>query len=196
MHLSFPMKYSNAPKICGSTVLFPSGCFTFSSLDIPKNQKAKYWIAEPDDQFLHVLKALNSLSHANSVMGYIIRKGFDKDLVISNALIDVHSRCGYISVVRKLLDGLVKKDAVSWNVMINGCGLNGNGEAALDLFFHMKLSGIRPNDITFSSVLSACGHSGLVKQGRMHGIQIYGRTWDSTPNGALCLHGGPSRKNG
>lgn len=110
---------------------------------------------------------LNSLSLANSVMGCIIRKGFDKDLVISNALIDVHSRCGDISVARKLFDGLVKKDAVSWNVMINGYGLNGNGEAALDLFLHMKLSGIRPNGITFSSVLSACSHSGLVEQGRM-----------------------------
>ncbi|KAK9949109.1 hypothetical protein M0R45_004651 [Rubus argutus] len=89
------------------------------------------------------------------------------DLVISNALIGVHSRCGDILVARKLFDGLVKKDAVSWNVMINGYGLYGNGEAAVDLLLHMKLSGIRPNGIIFSSVLSAFSHSGLVEQGRM-----------------------------
>jgi pentatricopeptide repeat protein len=129
-------------------------------------------------------------------MGFIIRKGFDKDLVISNELIDVHSRCGDISVARKLFDGLVKKDAVSWNVMINGYGLNGNGEAALDLFLRMKLSGIRPNGITFSSVRFISLQPFWVGRARPHGIQIYGRTWDSTPNGALCLHGGPPRKNG
>ncbi|KAK9949110.1 hypothetical protein M0R45_004651 [Rubus argutus] len=99
------------------------------------------------------------------VVGGVVTTG--GDLVISNALIGVHSRCGDILVARKLFDGLVKKDAVSWNVMINGYGLYGNGEAAVDLLLHMKLSGIRPNGIIFSSVLSAFSHSGLVEQGRM-----------------------------
>ncbi|PRQ47978.1 putative tetratricopeptide-like helical domain-containing protein [Rosa chinensis] len=125
---------------------------------------------EPDNLTLLNLVSscaqLNSLTLANSVMGYIIRKGFDKDLVISNALIDLHSRCGNICIARKLFDGLVKRDAVSWSVMINGYGLNGNGEAALDLFLQMKLSGIAPNGVTYLSVLSACSHSGLVEQGR------------------------------
>jgi pentatricopeptide repeat protein len=73
---------------------------------------------------------------------------------------------------------LVKKDAVSWNVMINGCGLNGNGEAALDLFLHMKLSGIRPIKwhYFFKRLISL--RPFWVGRARPHGIQIYGRTWD------------------
>ncbi|KAL6224801.1 hypothetical protein ACLB2K_003656 [Fragaria x ananassa] len=125
---------------------------------------------EPDNvTLLNLVSAcaqLNSLTLTNSVMSYIIRKGFDKDLAISNALIDLHSRCGNICIARKLFDGLVKRDALSWSVMINGYGLNGNGEVALDLFLLMKLSGIAPNGITYLSVLSACSHSGLVEQGR------------------------------
>ncbi|CAB4287431.1 unnamed protein product [Prunus armeniaca] len=118
---------------------------------------------EPDNvTVLSLISAcvqLSSLSLAHSVMAYIIRKGFDKDLLISNALIDLHAKCGNILVARKLFDGLVEKDEVSWNVMINGYGLQGDGEDAIDLFLQMKL------------------------------------TWDITQNGALCLHGGPSRKN-
>ncbi|KAL6273727.1 hypothetical protein ACE6H2_024419 [Prunus campanulata] len=126
---------------------------------------------EPDNvTVLSLISAcvqLSSLSLAHSVMAYIIRKGFDKDLLISNALIDLHAKCGNILVARKLFDGLVEKDEVSWNVMINGYGLHGDGEAAIDLFLQMKLSRTKPNGITYSSILSACSHSGLVEQGRM-----------------------------
>ncbi|RXI07165.1 hypothetical protein DVH24_026301 [Malus domestica] len=110
---------------------------------------------------------LNSLNLADSVTAYIIRKGFDKDLVISNALINMLARCGNILSARKLFEGLVEKDSVSWNVMINGYGLHGDGEGALDLFLQMKLSGVKPNGITYSSILSACSHCGLVEQGRL-----------------------------
>lgn len=126
---------------------------------------------EPDNvTVLSLISAcvqLSSLSLAHSVMAYVIRKGFDKDLLISNALIDLHAKCGNILVARKLFDGLVEKDEVTWNVMINGYGLQGDGETAIDLFLQMKLSGTKPNGITYSSILSACSHSGLVEQGRM-----------------------------
>ncbi|KAF2295235.1 hypothetical protein GH714_032254 [Hevea brasiliensis] len=108
---------------------------------------------------------LNSLKLAHSVMAYVIRKGFDKDVVISNALIDLYARCGSIFAARKIFEGLPVKDSVSWSVMINGFGLHGNGRAALELFSEMQFSGVRADDITFSSILSACSHAGLVKQG-------------------------------
>ncbi|KAK9285957.1 hypothetical protein L1049_025159 [Liquidambar formosana] len=51
--------------------------------------------------------------------------------------------------------------------MINGYGLHGDGEAALALASQMKLSGVKPDDITYVSILSACSHAGLVDQGQM-----------------------------
>ncbi|KAG8641237.1 pentatricopeptide repeat-containing protein At1g06140, mitochondrial [Manihot esculenta] len=110
---------------------------------------------------------LNSLRLAHSVMAYVIHKGFDKDVVISNALIDLYARCGNILAARKIFEGMPEKDAVSWSVMINGFGLHGNGQAALELFSQMQFSGVRPDDFTYSSILSACSHAGLVEQGWM-----------------------------
>ncbi|KDP31926.1 hypothetical protein JCGZ_12387 [Jatropha curcas] len=108
---------------------------------------------------------LNSLKLADSVMAYVVRKGFDKDMAISNALIDVNARCGNISAARKMFESLLEKDAVSWSVMINAYGMHGEGKAALELFWQMQFSGMRPDKITYSSILSACSHAGLVEQG-------------------------------
>ncbi|KAK3222279.1 hypothetical protein Dsin_009304 [Dipteronia sinensis] len=107
-----------------------------------------------------------NLNLSNSVMAWVIQMGFDKDVAVSNALIDLYARCGSISIAKKLFESLLVKDVVSWGVMINGFGLHGDGEAALDLFVQMQLSGVRPDDITYLSVLSACSHAGLVEQSR------------------------------
>ncbi|KAF3438951.1 hypothetical protein FNV43_RR17226 [Rhamnella rubrinervis] len=110
---------------------------------------------------------LNSINLANSTMAFLICTGFDKDVTISNALIGLYARCGNISIARRLFDEFNARDAVSWTVMINGYGLHGNGKAALDLFHQMELSGFKPDDVTYLTILSACSHSGLAEQGLM-----------------------------
>nr|ADE77588.1 unknown [Picea sitchensis] len=57
------------------------------------------------------------------------------------------------------------KNVVSWNAMIVGYGMHGHGEDALVLFTQMQQRGVKPNEITFISVLSACSHAGLVDEG-------------------------------
>ncbi|XP_062109955.1 pentatricopeptide repeat-containing protein At5g39350-like [Humulus lupulus] len=125
---------------------------------------------EPDNlTILSLISAcvqLNSLKFTKSVNAYLIRKGIDKEVTISNALVDLYARCGNISVARKIFDRLKGKDDISWSVMINGYGLHGDGKAALDLFTQMELSGIKPNGVTYSTILSACSHSGLAEEGR------------------------------
>ncbi|XWS45279.1 hypothetical protein CRYUN_Cryun15aG0123000 [Craigia yunnanensis] len=109
---------------------------------------------------------VNSLNLADSVMAYVIRKGFNKDVVVNNALIDLYARCGHIVIARLLFNYLLEKDAVSWSVMINGYRLHGDARGALELFSRMQLSGVSPDAITYSSLLSACSHAGLVEKGQ------------------------------
>ncbi|XP_010916614.2 pentatricopeptide repeat-containing protein At5g39350 [Elaeis guineensis] len=126
---------------------------------------------EPDSVTMLTLilacSQLESLDLAQCVMGFTIRKGFEKNTSVSNSLIDMFVRCGSISTARELFDGLKEKDPITWSVMINGYGTHGNGAAALRLFSEMKEAGVEPDDITFISILSACSHAGLVEQGRM-----------------------------
>ncbi|KAF5736140.1 pentatricopeptide repeat-containing protein [Tripterygium wilfordii] len=110
---------------------------------------------------------LNDLNLADSVLAHVIREGFEKDLAVSNAFVNLYARCGSILKAERMFECLLSKDAVSWSVMINSYGLHGDCEAALELFSQMQISGVRPNGITFLSLLSACSHAGLVDQGRV-----------------------------
>ncbi|KAJ4829607.1 hypothetical protein Tsubulata_014273 [Turnera subulata] len=100
---------------------------------------------QPDDITISCLilacTRLNSLNLAHCIMAYVIRKGFGTDTAMSNALIDLYARRGDILTARKLFQGLLQKDAISWNVMINGYSLQGNAEAALQLFSQMQETG-------------------------------------------------------
>ena len=49
--------------------------------------------------------------------------------------------------------------------MIEGFGTHGLGSEALELFGLMLKERIKPNSVTFLSLLSACSHSGLVREG-------------------------------
>ncbi|RWR84884.1 pentatricopeptide repeat-containing protein, mitochondrial [Cinnamomum micranthum f. kanehirae] len=50
--------------------------------------------------------------------------------------------------------------------MIGGLAIHGHGHVAIKHFSEMIASGLRPDEVTFVEVLSACCHAGLVDQGR------------------------------
>jgi pentatricopeptide repeat protein len=97
-----------------------------------------------------------------------LRQGFTFDTQLCNVLLDMYAKCGKIFEARLLFDGICNKDVVSWTSMIDAYGSHGHGLEALELFKKMEDegSGVLPNSVTFLNLLSACGHSGLVEQGR------------------------------
>ncbi|KAL7141054.1 hypothetical protein ABFS83_08G028800 [Erythranthe nasuta] len=107
------------------------------------------------------------LHQSMNIHGYVIKSGFVRKPDIVTGLIDIYSKCGNLQYAHKLFDDLSIKsrDIVSWSVIIAGYGKNGNGKVALSLFDEMVRCGVKPNEVTFTSVLHACGHSGLVDDG-------------------------------
>eukprot|EP01018_Ginkgo_biloba_P026783 Gb_12573 [translate_table: standard] len=108
---------------------------------------------------------LAALQQGKWIHGYIIRSGFESDICVENSLIDMYAKCGNIQIARQLFDKMTERDVVSWNAMIESYGMHGCGEDVLTLFSQMQQTGIRPDDITFIYVLSACSHAGLIKEG-------------------------------
>ncbi|XP_011628759.1 pentatricopeptide repeat-containing protein At5g66520 [Amborella trichopoda] len=90
-----------------------------------------------------------------------------RDVALSNALMDMYSKCGSIEKAMKVFENTAVKSLVSWNTIITGLALHGRGEEALAMFREMRTSGVTPDDITFVGVLCACGHTGLVEEARM-----------------------------
>ncbi|KAF0895313.1 hypothetical protein E2562_008618 [Oryza meyeriana var. granulata] len=94
--------------------------------------------------------------------------GLDTDARIGNVLVDMYAKCGEIAYGREVFDGLRGHNVVSWSAMINVYANHGEPEEALKLFSLMKDEGARPNSFTFTAVLMACCHSGLVDEGLKH----------------------------
>lgn len=113
---------------------------------------------------------LGGLMTGNQIHGFAIRKELNRDVSLSNALIDMYSKCGSLDYAMRVFeDGSFCKDAISWSSMISGCGLHGKGQEALHLYEKMLQLGMRPDNASVVGVLSACGRSGLVNEG----LRIY-----------------------
>ncbi|XP_028760353.1 pentatricopeptide repeat-containing protein At5g66500, mitochondrial-like [Neltuma alba] len=97
-----------------------------------------------------------------------IRKDFTSDSQLCNVLLDMYAKCGRILHARLLFDRINRKDVISWTSMIDAYGNHGHGHEAVMLFEKMSEDGTKvlPNLVTFIAVLSACGHSMLVEEGR------------------------------
>ncbi|KAF3447410.1 hypothetical protein FNV43_RR12596 [Rhamnella rubrinervis] len=108
-----------------------------------------------------------NLQHGKEFHCYITKcKGFGDYLLLWNALVDMYARSGKVSEAKRVFDSLTKRDEVTYTSMIAGYGMQGEGEAALELFEEMNRFHIKPDHVTLVAVLSACSHSGLVIQGQ------------------------------
>ncbi|KAG4948917.1 hypothetical protein JHK86_042156 [Glycine max] len=103
------------------------------------------------------------LMHAHAM---VIQLGFEHNTWLTNALIKLYSKSGDLCSARLVFELLKSKDVVSWTAMIVAYSNHGHGHHALQVFTRMLVSGIKPDEITFVGLLSACSHVGLVNQGR------------------------------
>eukprot|EP01018_Ginkgo_biloba_P031701 Gb_03137 [translate_table: standard] len=121
--------------------------------------------------FASVLRACSTLAdlkQGHQVHLHIIKTGFESDICVGSALVDMYAKCGSVVDARRVFDKIPEQDNVSWTAMIAGYAHHGLGKEALQFFEQMKRSGIKPNNITFISVLSACSHAGLVDEGHCY----------------------------
>eukprot|EP01018_Ginkgo_biloba_P018360 Gb_34963 [translate_table: standard] len=120
------------------------------------------------DTFASILSAcanLAALEHGKDVHKIINRSGFESNVFVASALVDMYAKCGSIEIARQVFDKMPRRDVVSWNSMIVGYAIQGYGKEALQLFEQMRHSGIKPDHVTFVGILSACCHAGLVCDG-------------------------------
>ncbi|KAI9083243.1 hypothetical protein K1719_034775 [Acacia pycnantha] len=107
-----------------------------------------------------------SLEMGKWISSWIKEHGLSSNLQLTNALIDMYSKCGEIDTARELFDGIVGRDVISWNVMIGGYSHMNLYKEALSLFHLMLISNIKPNDVTFLAILPACTHLGALDLGK------------------------------
>ncbi|KAJ0800160.1 putative tetratricopeptide-like helical domain superfamily, DYW domain-containing protein [Helianthus annuus] len=128
----------------------------------------KFKIAPNPTTITSILSAcaqLGALSLGKRVHDLASREGFESNVYVSTALIDMYAKCGSIQEARQVFDTITEKNPVTWNAMISGYGLHGLAHEALKIFNKMVDLKVPLTGVTFVSVLYACSHAGLVTEG-------------------------------
>ncbi|KAB8108632.1 hypothetical protein EE612_044482 [Oryza sativa] len=125
--------------------------------------------AEPDDVtcilLLQACTSLGALDFGEKVWEYAVDHGYGGELKVRNSLITMYTKCGCVDKAYQVFCETPKKSVVTWSAMISGLASNGFGKDAISAFEEMGRSGVAPDEQTFTGVLSACSHSGLVDEG-------------------------------
>ncbi|BAT95859.1 hypothetical protein VIGAN_08267800 [Vigna angularis var. angularis] len=84
------------------------------------------------------------------------------------AVVDMYAKCGSIDtaldVFRRTSDDM--RTTFLYNSILSGLAHHGLGEHAMAVFEEMRLLGLKPDEVTFVALLCACGHNGLVDDGK------------------------------
>lgn len=133
--------------------------------------------------FLSILGAcagLAALEQGKTLHANLMQRGFDVDEVVGTALVSMYGKCGSVEAAREVFDNISQRNVHLWTAMITVYAQHGYCEKALQLFLDMQHERIKPNEVTFVSILSACSHAGLVDEGR-HYFAFMSTVYDITP---------------
>lgn len=97
----------------------------------------------------------------------ILNSGYDEDLDVMNALVNMYGKCGSVQQAALLFSKLPSHDIFSWNTLIAAYVQNGEEEEAFSLFYQMQHEGCEPDEITFICILTACSHTGWIDIGKV-----------------------------
>ncbi|KAK2645420.1 hypothetical protein Ddye_020615 [Dipteronia dyeriana] len=111
-------------------------------------------------------KVLKSCAHLENWRGgkvvhaVAVKFGCELDEFLSCSLLDMYSKCGLADNALKVFVRIKDPNTVAWIVMINCLDKLGRSEAAAEKFCLIRHKGVKPNQHTFSSVVTAATNLG------------------------------------
>ncbi|KAH7284783.1 hypothetical protein KP509_34G070400 [Ceratopteris richardii] len=95
----------------------------------------------------------------------VLKKGYESEVVVGNTLVDMYSKCGFLTEAMWVFDNLAIQDIISWNTIFSAYAEHGLGMEGMNFYERMKSEHVSPTLITFVSSLKACGLQGLIDAG-------------------------------
>ncbi|CAN6876657.1 unnamed protein product [Brassica oleracea] len=118
------------------------------------------------------ISRIGSLELGEWLHSYAESKGIEIDDVLGSALIDMYSKCGVVERAVEVFERLPRKNVITWSAMINGFAIHGLAGEAIDCFCRMRRVGVKPSDVAYINLLTACSHAGMVEEGRKYFSQM------------------------
>ncbi|KAB2631751.1 pentatricopeptide repeat-containing protein [Pyrus ussuriensis x Pyrus communis] len=127
------------------------------------------WGVEPNEfTFSSLIKACANqaaLDQGIQLHTQAIKLNLDRHPFISTVLVDMYGKCGLLDDSTQVFHEIANPNEVAWNSLLGVLALHGLGKEASETFNRMVQRGVKPNAITFISLLIGCSHAGLVKDG-------------------------------
>ncbi|XP_011101527.1 putative pentatricopeptide repeat-containing protein At5g37570 isoform X1 [Sesamum indicum] len=132
---------------------------------------------------------LGSLELAKWIESYMSNESFDlRRAHVAAALVDMNAKCGNMERATLLFKEMPKRDLISYCSMIQGLCIHSRGPQAVLLFDRMIDEGIRPDDVAFTVILTACSHAGLVDDGcRLFDLMVHKYSIRPSPDHYACM---------
>ncbi|XP_021714578.1 pentatricopeptide repeat-containing protein At5g44230-like [Chenopodium quinoa] len=111
---------------------------------------------------------LGTTNYLTRIRDIAERSGYgpDGNVVIGSALVDMYAKCGRVDGAYEIFKVMKERNVYTYSSMILGFAVHGRAAEAIQLFYEMDKTDIRPNKITLIGVLTACSHAGMVNEGR------------------------------
>lgn len=137
-------------------------------------QKMRKACLSPDNfTFPLVLKALGEVKamvEGRKVHAFIVKTGLEFDSYVRSSLIDMYAEMGAIEASQELFDEMPERNVIAWNVLIASYIKCCRFEDAISTFLKMEKSGVKLNEATLVTILSACVSLGDLEMGKkVHG---------------------------
>ncbi|XVF41691.1 hypothetical protein PTKIN_Ptkin01aG0300100 [Pterospermum kingtungense] len=117
---------------------------------------------------LHASAHLAALDQGTSIHNQIIKTGFSTNTCIASSLITMYAKCGSLGDACRVFEETENHNVVCWTAIIAAYQQHGYGNQVIELFEKMLANGLKPDYITFVSVISACSHTGRVEEGQAY----------------------------
>ncbi|KAG9443271.1 hypothetical protein H6P81_014611 [Aristolochia fimbriata] len=107
---------------------------------------------------------LTATETGESIHTLIIKCGFETNVIVGSALIDMYSKCGKLGSAIKYFKEMPKTDIIMWNALLAGYAQHGYCLEVLGAFEQMQICGVEPDWVTFLAVLAGCSHGGFAAE--------------------------------
>lgn len=99
--------------------------------------------------------SLNLLHKGKEIHGYTLRNALEGNHFVSNALIDMYTKCDNIDSAIKVFMRIKNRNVVCWNAFIADLMKIKKPKVAIELLFQMLVEGLKPSSVTFSILYPA-----------------------------------------
>ncbi|XP_031481681.1 pentatricopeptide repeat-containing protein At2g01510, mitochondrial-like [Nymphaea colorata] len=104
---------------------------------------------------LSMVASAAALKQGKEIHAQFTRYAFGQNVALANSLITMYAKCGCLDKAKVVFDKMPSRDVISWNAMLSAYVQNNHWKDAFKLFKGMNLTGIWPDDHTFTVILGS-----------------------------------------